>query len=222
MTPIATIALNVGLAWAAGTLIGLDRSFSGRSAGFRTHALVSLAASAVAVLSLEPMFFSGLSQATHLDPSRLSQGVMAGIGFLGAGVIFKEGLSVQGLTTAASVWSTAAVGFLFGVGMWHTGAILVTLSLFRIIENRAPWRVYSVAVFRFAADQAPTELELAKIVGVRPVYFYDMSYRLTDGGKVYEYTANLETPHGRALRELADRLRGVPGLLEFELSRFNK
>lgn len=226
MSPIATIALNIALAWGAGTLIGLDRSFNGRSAGFRTHALVALAASAVAVLTLEPMFLSGLG-GTRLDPSRLSQGVMAGIGFLGAGVIFKEGLSVQGLTTAASVWATAAVGFLFGAGMWQagamvTGAILVTLTLFHVIENRAPWRVYSQAVFRFDVDRMLSERELAEIIGERGISLYDMGYRLTDGGRIFEFTANLETAHGRALHDLAVRLRQVPGLVEFELTRVGK
>ena len=99
------IALNIGAAWLAGVLIGLERSYSGRPAGFRTHGLVSLAAAATAILSLEPMFFPGLTSgaADRLDPSRLSQGVMTGIGFLGGGAILKLApeREIHGLTTAA-------------------------------------------------------------------------------------------------------------------------
>ena len=225
MPHLLEIALNIGAAWLAGMLIGLERSYNGRPAGFRTHALVSLAAAAVAILSLEPMFFAGLSSSgDRLDPSRLSQGVMTGIGFLGAGVIFKEGLSVQGLTTAASIWACAAVGFLFGVGMYApaalvTGAILITLAVFRLIDDRAPWRVLSYAVLRFPANSAPREADLVELLGEHAVTLRDMSYRLLEGGKVFEYSVNLEGARHGALSQLAERLRAMPGLIEFELSR---
>jgi putative Mg2+ transporter-C (MgtC) family protein len=218
------IVLNIGAAWLAGMLIGLERSYNGRQAGFRTHAVVSLAAAATAILSLEPMFFAGLSSADRLDPSRLSQGVMTGIGFLGAGVIFKEGLSVQGLTTAASIWACAAVGFLFGVGMYApaalvTVAILITLGVFRLIDDRAPWRVLSYAALRFPAESAPREADLLEMLGEPGVVLRDMSYRLLEDGKVFEYGVNLEGAHRGALSRLAERLRRTPGLIEFELSR---
>ena len=72
------------------------------------------------------------------DPTRMAQGIMTGIGFLGAGVIFKEGLSVRGLTTAASIWITAAIGILIGIGFYMPAILatvltLSTLSLFRCI-----------------------------------------------------------------------------------------
>ena len=227
MPPWLHVIVNLGTAWAAGTLIGVERSFNGRAAGFRTHALVALAAGAVGVLTLEPMFFPGLASGLRLDPSRLSQGVMAGIGFLGAGVIFKEGLSVQGLTTAASIWVCAATGFLFGVGMFEAGvlvlgAVLITLTLFRVVEERAPWPVYSYAVLRFDPGATPSEGDLKRILGDQRALVHDMSYRLIDGGRLFEYSADLETSHGRALADLAERLRQVPGLVEFELSRISK
>jgi uncharacterized membrane protein YhiD involved in acid resistance len=80
---------------------------------------------------------------------------MTGIGFLGAGVIFKEGLSVRGLTTAASIWITAAIGIMIGVGFWFpavvaTVLVLGTLSVFRWIENRMPAQFYAQHVVRFA------------------------------------------------------------------------
>src|SRR5918999_1390517 len=83
-----------------------------------------------------------------LDPTRMAQGIMTGIGFLGAGAIIKEGLSVRGLTTAASIWITAALGILTGIGFYFAAAAgtllaLGTLSLFRWIEAKLPTQEYA-------------------------------------------------------------------------------
>src|SRR5438045_8357769 len=83
----------------------------------------------------------------QIDPTRMAQGIMTGIGFLGAGVIIKEGLSVRGLTTAASIWITAAIGILAGIGFYYPLMISVVLtvgvlSIFRWIEARMPSQAY--------------------------------------------------------------------------------
>lgn len=224
---VPEVAVNLGLAWACGLLIGLERSYNGRAAGFRTHALVAIAAAATAMIAFAPMFVAGYPGGPRLDPTHLAQGVMTGIGFLGAGVIFKEGFSVQGLTTAASIWACAAVGFLCGLGLdWiagmTTGAVLVTLTLFRLIEDRAPWRIYAFAVLRFEVAAIPGEDDLARLLGDHRIALRDVSYRLIDGGRLFEYAANIETGRDRALGALAERLRTVPGLVEFDLSRISK
>ena len=138
------VSAELGAAWAAGAVIGFERSYQGRAAGFGTHALVSLAAAAAVMVSLAPTFTPGVfpGEGPRLDPTRLAQGVMTGIGFLGAGVIFKEGVNVQGLTTAASVWATAAIGLLFGVGAFvpvglATVAVLAPLLILRCMEAYA-------------------------------------------------------------------------------------
>ena len=129
------IAVRLGSAWAAGSLIGLERSFHGRPAGFRTHALVCLASALLMLLTA----YQGLwlkdvsSESIRADPTRMAQGIMTGIGFLGAGVIFKEKLTIRGLTTAASIWMTAALGILYGIGFYYP-AILVTG------RSWVPWR----------------------------------------------------------------------------------
>src|SRR5215212_953182 len=132
-----------------GGLIGLERSFHGRPAGFRTHALVCVAS---ALLMLVTVYQSEWMTAVPLDairtdPTRMAQGIMTGIGFLGAGVIFKEGLTVRGLTTAASIWITAAIGILVGIGFYFPAvlalaAALTVLALFRYIEARLPSEFY--------------------------------------------------------------------------------
>ena len=114
------IVVRVLGAMLIGALIGFERSFHGRPAGFRTHALVCVASALLMIVTVyqnEWMTQVPLD-AIRTDPTRMAQGIMTGIGFLGAGVIFKEGLTVRGLTTAASIWVTAAIGILVGIGFW--------------------------------------------------------------------------------------------------------
>jgi len=125
------LTLHLLAALVAGGLIGLERNYHGRPAGFRTHALVCLASSMLMQLTIyQSTWFPTLDgEAVRLDPTRMAQGVMTGIGFLGAGVIFKEGLSVRGLTTAASIWITAGIGILAGAGFYF--AVVLSTALVR-------------------------------------------------------------------------------------------
>ena len=109
-------------------------------------------------------------EAIRTDPTRMAQGIMTGIGFLGAGVIFKEGLTVRGLTTAASIWVTAAIGILIGIGFWFAAlvgaaATLIVLAVFRFIEARLPSEFYAHHMLRFQRDRVMAEDELRKLIG---------------------------------------------------------
>ena len=134
----------------AGGMIGFERSFRGRPAGFRTHTLVCLASTVLMLVTVYEWQWvqARVPETIRLDPTRMAQGIMTGIGFLGAGVIFKESLSVRGLTTAASIWITAAIGILIGIGFYFPAAIttalvLFVLSLFQFIESRMPVQNYA-------------------------------------------------------------------------------
>ena len=222
------IAAALGAAWLAGSLIGIERSYHGRAAGFRTHALVAIAAASASVLTLQPSVVAGVvGGGARLDPSRLGQGVLTGVGFIGAGVIFKEGVSVQGLTTAACLWATAVIGMLCGAGMFAaaglvTVAVLTTLVLFRWVEAATPGQQYALAVFRFRAGNAPGELELKTMLGTHDVSLSDLSYQLKDGGETFEYRANLMTRRKAGFAVLAVRLRQLSGLVEYDLATINK
>jgi putative Mg2+ transporter-C (MgtC) family protein len=208
----AQIALELGAAWIAGGLIGAERSYHGRAAGFRTHALVAIASAAAMVVTQAP---------------QMAQGVMTGIGFLGAGVIFKEGVNVQGLTTAASIWAMAAVGLLFGVGEFGAGAmatsaVLVTLVALRWIEDALPSRVYAWAVLRFRAEAAPDTPGLLALLAGFGVSLRDVSYALSHDGAMMEFRGNIVAVSGRCFDDLAGHLRDHEGVAEFELSRISK
>lgn len=124
------IFLNLTGAMMLGFVVGYERSYHGRAAGMRTYGLVCMASAALVVVAGYPDFWYG-SRAlvpVALDPSRTIQGVVTGIGFLGAGVIMKEGFSISGLTTAASLWASSAIGVLVGVGFYAAAILLAFLS----------------------------------------------------------------------------------------------
>ena len=219
------IAIHLGSALGVGSLIGLERSFHGRPAGFRTHALVCLASAVLMMVTVYQWQWIGGAplDTVRTDPTRMAQGIMTGIGFLGAGVIFKEGLTVRGLTTAASIWITAALGILFGVGFYVPAVLaaaltLATLSLFRVVESRMPTQYYALHVLRYARDKTPPEAEVRKLIAAHGFSVANMSYRLTDGGGAFEYRMAIRTVDKRNAERLAERLRDTPDLLEFRIS----
>jgi len=122
-----------------GGIIGVERELHGRAAGLRTHILVCLGCG---IVMLASNYFArayadlGADTVVRLDPARLAYGVVAGIGFLGAGVIMKHGLTAHGLTTAASLWCTAAVGLAVGLGMYAVSVIGAGIMLFGLVALR--------------------------------------------------------------------------------------
>ena len=127
----------------AGALIGVEREFQGKPAGLRTHTLLCFAAALMTLLGLRMAeWTSALSADTQVisDLARMPHATLTGIGFPGAGLIFREGASVHGLTTAASLWLTAALGIVFGTGLLELGTIgtaaaLIVLILLRILQR---------------------------------------------------------------------------------------
>jgi putative Mg2+ transporter-C (MgtC) family protein len=114
---------RLGAAAVAGAVIGAEREITEQAAGLRTHMLVSIGS---CLFTLASMFgFVGHT----VDPSRIAAQIVTGIGFLGAGAILRERGSVHGLTTAASIWVTAAVGLALGAGMYWVGGFAVVVTL---------------------------------------------------------------------------------------------
>jgi len=139
------------------------------------------------------------------DPTRMAQGIMTGIGFLGAGVIFKEGLTVRGLTTAASIWITAAIGILVGIGFWYPAilgavGVLLVLAIFRLIERRLPSEFYAHHMLRFARDRVMGEAEVQKMIRAHGFTVANLSSRLTEGGQQFEYRMTIK-PRPQKCRE---------------------
>jgi len=151
-----TAMLRLIVAAVLGGLIGLEREQHGRSAGLRTHLLVALGAATAMVVSLHFSVIYGLKDATtsiKVDPARVAYGVMGGIGFLGAGTIIQSGLGVRGLTTAACLWCTAAIGLAAGFGMFVVAFLATVIVLFALvvldyIDRKLPARITRKVVIR--------------------------------------------------------------------------
>lgn len=209
----------------AGGLIGLERSFHGRPAGFRTHTLVCMASSLLMLVSVyqHQWFPSDTGDVVRIDPTRMAQGIMTGIGFLGAGVIFKEGLSVRGLTTAASIWITAAIGVLIGIGLYFAAGLatlltLGVLGLFRRIEMRMPTNRFAQLVIRFPRSTVVEEPALRALLAEHGFSMANLAYRLDADDQAFEYRMMLRTLKTENLSRLAKSLRGRPDVLEFRIS----
>ncbi len=132
---LGEIALRLACAMLVGLIIGTEREYTHRPAGMRTHILVALGACVVSITGELLFFHYGNS-----DPARLSAQVITGVGFLGAGTIMREGASVKGLTTAASVWATACLGIASGFGYYALAVfgmvfIFVTLTIFEWLQK---------------------------------------------------------------------------------------
>ncbi|WP_336366401.1 MgtC/SapB family protein [Marinobacter sp. C2H3] len=218
------MAVRLIAALVAGALIGYERTYHGRPAGFRTHALVCTTSSLLMLVTVyEVHWMPTAGDMIRLDPTRMAQGIMTGIGFLGAGVIMKEGLSVRGLTTAASIWITAAIGILAGIGFYFPLTLSVALavsvlSLFRWIEARVPNQIYYRFDVRFERGSELSETQLRALLKEHGFGVADMSYRLDQDGRVLRHTMSIRTTVQTGARTLANQLVALDSVLEFRIT----
>jgi putative Mg2+ transporter-C (MgtC) family protein len=219
------ILTHLLVATIAGGLIGLERSYHGRPAGFRTHTLVCVASSLLMLVTMyQAKWFTGAPLDTvRIDPTRMAQGVMTGIGFLGAGVIMREGLTVRGLTTAASIWVTAAIGILAGVGFYSAvlvGSVITIgiLTVFRKVENRMPSQIFANTTITFGRDNYMSETEIRELHLKNGFSVANVSYRLMEKGKQLEYRMTIRTMDGGNIEKLSKTLLGLTSIVEFNIS----
>ena len=146
ITPVEMF-VRMGTGTVLGGVIGYEREVTGRPAGLRTHLVVSLASSTFMLVSTQFVYFQHYvrDDLVTVDTSRIAASVVAGVGFLGAGAILRTGVSVQGLTTAASLWLVAALGLAAGGGMYLLAGSVTILSLLVLTvlrrAERKHWRL---------------------------------------------------------------------------------
>jgi putative Mg2+ transporter-C (MgtC) family protein len=192
--------LRLLLAAIFGGLVGLEREIRGRQAGFRTNILVCLGSALTMIVSasltLHPWHQVGTEYTIRVDPGRIAYGVMMGIGFLGAGVIMREGNEkIRGLTTAAALWCVAAIGLCIGFGLyllslWATILVLLCLWLldyleellpkvrFRTLTVRVAWGPAAVASVVARAEEAKLRVADASFERTADLHFADVFLRV--------------------------------------------
>lgn len=218
------MVLRLLAALVAGALIGYERSYHGRPAGFRTHSLVCTASSLLMLITVyEAHWVRAGNDLVQIDPTRMAQGIMTGIGFLGAGVIIKERLSVRGLTTAASIWITAAIGILAGVGFYFPLVVSVALtfgvlSLFRWIEARMPSQSYYRFDVRFSRNEAMPERQLRELVESHGFSIANFSYRLDGEGRIRRHSMTIRSADKSSAGRLSETLERNQAVMEFRIA----
>ena len=204
-----------------GGIVGLERQQRHKSAGLRTHILVSLGSCLIMLISYK--LYAGVQGLTNADPARLAAQVVSGIGFLGAGTILREGFSIRGLTTAASIWATAAIGVLIGIGfVWPAALSTVlaigTLSVFRWVEKRMPALFYAHLTLRFPLHEVMSEPELVTLLAGQGFTLTGLSYKYDVDDNYFEYRMVIRAAHADAGMRLSDHLRGLGQIKGFRIA----
>lgn len=219
--PLHIAALNLFVALSCGALIGSERQVRQRMAGLRTNALVALGAACFVVFSqLFP---------DEVSPTRVAAQVVSGIGFLGAGIIFRDGFNVHGLNTAATLWCSAGVGILAGAGHWDhalvmTGCVVfVNLGLRPLVKwlkrkTRAGvpiLRSFRVEVTVAEAQEAMARGLILRTLSLAGMHLSEIDVRPSDRGSGLDLSATVsaEGPGELALEQAVQRLAAEPGLI---------
>jgi putative Mg2+ transporter-C (MgtC) family protein len=165
---LAELAFRIGLAAGLGAAIGLERELREREAGLRTHLLVALGSALFTLVSAYAWSDWRFStpEGIVFDPTRIAAQIVTGVGFLGAGAIIRQGLTVRGLTTAATLWAVAAIGMAVGAG-YYSAAILTTAV---VLISLWPLRILAFKIFtRLRPEERPLEIELASGASAQPL-----------------------------------------------------
>jgi putative Mg2+ transporter-C (MgtC) family protein len=222
------VFLNLLGAMLLGLIVGYERSYHGRAAGMRTYGLVCMASAAVTVIVGYPgQWYGGHTVLiSAADPTRVIQGIVTGVGFLGAGVIMKEGFSISGLTTAASIWASSAIGILVGIGFYAAAMLLTLLSAASMmwissLEGWLPSRPAIAIAMRFRKEYAPREDVLRRVALERGYEIAGGSIAIAyqDGQPEWHFVAVALGKNAAApLSELAVELARFEGVENFSLS----
>ena len=199
-----------------GGIVGLERQQRHKSAGLRTHILVSLGSCLVMLISYK--LYAGVQGLTNADPARLAAQVVSGIGFLGAGTIMKEGLTIKGLTTAASLWVVAGVGLAVGAG-YYVGAVTTTvLSVLALTYLPRFERLYGcgpsqVAIVVRSVDKPGQIGRIGSYLGTKNVAICDIKIDEVGKNEIH-ISVILDVTDRRIIPDIVDGMRGIEGVVD--------
>ena len=221
------VVLNLLGALALGMVVGFERSYRGRAAGMRTYGLVCMASAALTVMVGYSHFWYGGQVVTGFaDPTRVVQGIVTGLGFLGAGVIMKDGLNISGLSTAASLWAACAIGVLVGVGFYAAAILMACAAMLSMewvshLEAWLPSHPSILIVLKFARDHTPHEETLRKAARDRGYDIAPGSLSITceDNQLEWRFTAIASSKDKCSpIAQLAEDLSKSEGVIGFSVA----
>ncbi|MGI6129150.1 MAG: MgtC/SapB family protein [bacterium] len=209
MSKELALIIRLTLAFVLGAIVGLERESAHRPAGFRTHTLVSVGAALVMVLS---------QSIPGADPARLGAQVVSGVGFLGAGSILREGLTVRGLTTAASLWVVATIGLACGAGFFLGAGFTVFLAFIALgplsrLEKLLPSARPEHKVVRLELEDLPGRLGLVcQCLGKLGVSIKDIKMEDATLERRLLVWLTLSLPSAVSIQQVITELVGVEGV----------
>ena len=198
-------AIRLILSIVLGGIVGYERQASNKAAGLRTHVLVCMGSCMIMILSVN-VYYTVEGQ-TNADPARLAAQVIPGVGFLGAGTILREGFSIKGLTTAASLWATACMGLCAGAGFYAAAltcaaAVFITLTIFEVLQQRMLGKKGSILIVKLVCSSATDALEGVRQLSQRySATLEDVEYRREDGIYHVTFHARFTGTHQREIRQ---------------------
>lgn len=213
------VLLRLGLACLFGLIVGAERQARHKVAGLRTHILVSLGSCLIMILSIQ---IADALPNKNGDPGRMAAQVVSGIGFLGAGAILKEGVSVIGLTTAASLWLIAAIGLATGAGLFFSATIATAFGVITLVfigrfdkfklSKRQAYITFSVE----SSFEKPPINELSSLLASWGAQIEDIT--VLDSKENYSLLSiTFEDEEKRiSLAELMQEIRRIPGIVQVE------
>jgi len=208
--------LRIAAAAVLGGIIGLDREYRAKDAGFRTHFLVALGSALFMILSKYGFGDILKSDNVSLDPSRIASQVVTGIGFIGAGTIIFQKQMVRGLTTAAGLWVTSAIGLTCGAGMYMLALVATVLSLlcleaFNFFLNRFSVRNVTIRFSSPSRESIRDAMAGMEKSGIE-IETYNMEEKTVNDAVVYVATAVVRVKRSRYIAGLTDMLGDFHGV----------
>ena len=207
------------LALICGALIGAERTRNGSAAGVRTFSMVCFVGAVLMAMMNSPQLWGDVSGNRGVDPTRVIQGVLTGIGFLCGGIILRDGLHVRGLTSAMAVWATSVIGIVIGSGFYAGGVFLTLITLVTLLagpffEQLLPKYRYIVFTARVKSASI-TEKELKTFVGRHDCHVVGMTYKKHAPGDGMEYTFTLRTTKSNVESKFVAELKEDADIVSF-------
>lgn len=214
-----------------GWIVGYERYFNGRVTGAQVYCLVCMTSCAVtAAAGAQPLWWPDRAASVSADPTRVVGSIIAGIGFLGAGILIHSGMSVRGLTTAASIWGSSVVGILVGMGQLPAAVglallFILCMAVLPSLERRLPARSVFAASVKYQRDYRPKTDEMVAFLRSRHMAIADDSIAVTYDKGCYkmEFIVTANASAGlSAMDFVAHELPHLPNVLSFTVAQSSR
>jgi putative Mg2+ transporter-C (MgtC) family protein len=218
------IAIRIGVAFILGAIVGIERELDNQPAGLRTNIILVVGSALAMILSVtlahryEPVGGIG-------DPARLAAQVISGVGFLGAGAILHAGVTIRGLTTAATIWTMAVVGLAVGAGYFYaagmvTVALVIVLSILNKVENKLFHRKMFMPITMWIRGVDPDVAEIRNLFNIKHVKLLTISIEKDYEDQDTKISLEFSSKRANQVDYIQEKISQIPGLRKVHFGKF--